>query len=387
MRTRVLAVCILAAVLGGCSGSSQKLATIKVGWLGALTGDNADWGQSELNSIKLMFDDIDGRGGLVVVGRAYRLEVVPYDDRGDGGAAESAARKLTSVDRVTAIVGPMFSREAIPVSQVVKAASTPCIATTATGPAVTLADRKVNPYMFRACFLDPYEGQAAAIYAYKRFGARTAAILMKLDDGYSLGLAEYFNESFRGVGGKVVASAGYRGDGVDFESALRLIKAAYPDIIFIPDYDKNVALMANQARRMRMTTVMMGGDKSPSANLLAVAGKSLEGSLCVSQVNFDDPAVQDYRAGYRKAFGKEPEMPGYLAHDAVLMLLDALKRAQSLDGTAIAKALESCDIQGITGHIAIDAATHGPQDKQAAIMKIVKGRFVFQGWIDPASAP
>lgn len=378
MHARILVILVLAAALVGCSSSSRRLETIKIGWLGALTGDNADWGQSELNTIKMMLDDVDSKGGLVLGGKPYRLVLVSYDDHGDATAATDAAKKLTANDHVTAILGPMFSREAIPVSQVIKAAGTPCIATTATNPAVTVTDNQVNPFMFRACFIDPYQGQVAATYAYKRLGERTAAILMKVDDAYSLGLGEYFNENFRWLGGKVVASASFKGDDVDFGPELNTIKAANPDIIFAPVFDKDIALAAKQARRMGITAVMMGGDGWPSANLLPMAGQALEGCYYVNHLDFDDPAVKGYKDSYNKAFGKDPEMPGYLAHDAVLMLLDALKKSQSINGAQIAHALESCDIQGITGHIKIGATTHNPEGKEAAIIKIVGNQFVFQ---------
>ncbi|HUW39459.1 MAG TPA: ABC transporter substrate-binding protein [Rectinemataceae bacterium] len=378
MRARYAAILVGAIFLAGCSGASGRMGTIKVGWTGALTGDNADWGQSEFNTIKMSFDDIDTKGGIEIGGKAYRLVLVSYDDHGDAGAATEAAKKLTASDHVTAILGPMFSREAIPVSQVIDAASTPCIATTATNPSVTVVDNRVNPFMFRACYIDPYQGQVAAAYAYKRLGARKAAILMKTDDAYSSGLGDFFNENFKWLGGNIVASLGFKGDDVDFRTQLSLIKTARPDVIFVPVFDKQIALIAKQARRMGISTVMMGGDGWPSSNLLAMAGNALEGCYYVNHLDFDDPAVQGYKDAYRQAFGKDPEMPGYLAHDAVLMLVDALKRAQSLEGAKIAQALESCDIQGITGRIKIGKATHNPEGKEAAILKIEGDRFVFQ---------
>jgi branched-chain amino acid transport system substrate-binding protein len=378
MRLRFLVILALGLALIGCSGSTSKIGTIRIGWLGPLTGDNADWGQSELNTVKMLFDAVDTKGGVSIGGKPYRLVMISYDDHGDASAAADDAKKLTSDDHVTAIVGPTFSREAIPVAQVIEAASTPCIATTATNPDVTVANKRVNPFMFRACYIDPYQGQVAATYAYKRLGSRTAAILMKTDDAYSSGLGNFFNENFKWLGGNIVASLGYSGNVADFRTQLALIKKARPDIIFVPVFDKDIALIAKQARAMGISTVMMGGDGWPSANLLAMAGSALEGCYYVNHLDFDDPAVKAYKDAYRQAFGKDPEMPGYLANDAVLMLVDALTRSQSLDGAKIAKALETCDIQGITGHIKIGKATHNPEGKEAAIIKIVDDRFVFQ---------
>jgi branched-chain amino acid transport system substrate-binding protein len=364
--------------LSGCSGPGAQTDTIKIGWLGALTGEDSLWGQSEYNTVKLVVDDLNLQGGLVVGGKTYRIGLASYDDHGDADAAVAAAKKLVSNDRVTVIIGPMFSREAIPVSRIIEAAGIPCIATSATNPKVTAADGHLNPFMFRACFIDSYQGEVAATYAYKRLGERTAAILVKSDDAYSIGLGEYFNENFRWLGGKVVASVSFKASDIDFRTELAKIKAAEPDIVFAPVFTNDIAMAAKQARAIGITAVMMGGDGWPSANLLPIAGSSLEGCYYVNHLDFDDPAVRDYKTWYKVTYGKTPEMPGYLAYDAVSMFVDAVKRAQSLDGTKIAQALESCDIKGITGHIKIGKMTHNPEAKEAAIIRITGDRMVFQ---------
>ncbi len=370
-------------MLAGCAGAGNAN-TIKVGWLGALTGDSASWGQSELNTLKMLFDEQNAGGGMTVGGKIYRFALFPYDDRGIPEESDADAKKLASKDKVNVIIGPAFSREAIPVAKVAAWTKIPCIATTATNPKVTqgivgpTGATSVNPYVFRACFIDSYQGDVAANYAYKRLGMRKAAIFVKSDDEYSVGLGEYFNQNFRWLGGQVIASVSYTGDEKDFSKPLAGILAAKPDIVFAPVFDTDAALMARQARSMGITAVLMGGDGWSSSNLIPMGGSSLEGAYFINHLDVNDPAVQDYRVAYVKAYGKEPELPGYLANDAVLMFLDALKRAQSLDGLAIAQALETCDIQGITGHIKIGKNTHNPEGKDAAIIKIQGGKMVFQ---------
>lgn len=378
MRFRALILGLCAALLSfSCAAGGGGGAVIKIGWLGALSGPNAAWGQSELNTLTMLVERQNAEGGLNLGGKTYRLLLVSYDDRGLSEEAEAAAKKLAWNDKVDAIIGPAFSREAIAAAKVAAWEKIPCIATTATNPKVTEAYGSVNPYTFRACFIDSYQGEVAATFAYQELGARTGAIFVKSDDAYSVGLGEFFNQHFRWQGGRILASVSIKADQKDFRAELAKVKAARPDVLFLPVFDTEIALAARQARDLGINAVLLGGDGWPSANLLGMAGSSLDGSFYVNHLDVEDPAVQDYRNAYRKRFGKEPELPGYLANDAVLMLLDALRRAQSPDGTAVAHALESCDIQGITGRIRIGKGSHNPEGKDAAIIKIQGGTMRF----------
>ena len=378
MRIRLGLVALMGFIaLAGISGAGNA-DLIKVGWVGALTGESSAWGQSELNTLKMLLDQANAGGGIIVGGKTYHFSLFPYNDRGLASEADAAAKRLASKDRVDVIIGPALSREALAVAKVAAWNKIPMIATTATNPKVTQGVSGVNPYVFRACYIDSFQGLAAATYAYKRLSARTAAIFVKADDEYSMGLGEYFNQNFRWLGGQVIASVSFSGDDMDFKKALAGIKAAKPDLIFAPVYDTQAGLLGHQARDMGISAIMMGGDGWSSSNLIAMAGDTLEGGCFVDQVDVNDPAVQDYRTAFVKAYGRAPELPGYLANDALLMFFDALKRAQSLDGQAIAQALESCDIQGITGRIKIDKTTHNPENKDAVITKIQGGKMVFQ---------
>jgi branched-chain amino acid transport system substrate-binding protein len=378
MRAVLCGILVVCLALVGCAGGGQKNDTIKVGWFGSLTGDVAVWGQSELNSIKMAFEEYNAKGGIDVGGKKYKLEVIGYDDKGDGNEAVNVVKRLTSQDKVTAIIGPNASGEAIPVAPVAEAAKTPVIATVATNPKVTVVDGRVNPYMFRDCFIDPYQGKVAAAYAYNKLGLKKAAIFKNIDDDYSQGLSQFFKESFEALGGKVVEEVAFRAQDVDFRPQLSKIKAANPDIIFSPNYYKEVALSAKQARDLGIKCVMMGGDGWPSENLIPMAGKALEGCYCVNHLDFDDPSVADFKNAYKAKFNLNAELNAYLAHDAVLMLVDAIQRAKSTDGTKIAQALETCDIQGITGRIKIGKDSHNPEGKEAAILKIIGPKMVFQ---------
>ena len=357
---------------------AKQANVIKVGWFGPLTGNQAVWGNSEFNTVKMLFEEINAAGGVKVGDKTYTLEAIGYDNKGDAQEAVNVVHRLTSQDKVVAILGPNASGNAIPIAPILEAAKVPDIATYASNPKVTVLDGKVKQYNFRVCFIDPYQGAVAAGYAFDVLGARKAAILYDVSDDYSQGLRQFFVENFKKNGGTIVADESFKSGDVDFRPQLSKIKAQNPDIIFMPYFFKEVALSANQARELGMKQVLMGGDGWPSDQLIRMGGAAVEGSYIVSHLNYNDPDVLDYEARYFKKYGIPTEFNGSLVHDAVLMLVDALKRAGKPDGESIAKALESVDIKGITGNIKISPQTHNPEGKDAGIIKIVSGKFIFQ---------
>ncbi|MCF6095512.1 ABC transporter substrate-binding protein [Thermovorax subterraneus] len=380
--SKKVALLILSALLvilsvSGCSQGQNKGASgdvVKVGWIGSLTGDQAVWGQSELNTLKMLAEELNNSGGLL----GKKIEIVGYDTRGDATEAVNAVKRLISQDKVIAIIGPNTSSSAMAISGILEEMKVPDIATVATNPKVTVLDGKVKPFNFRVCFIDPYQGAVAAGYAYDVLGFKKAAVLYDVTDEYSQGLAEFFIKTFEEKGGKIVAKEAFKSGDTDFRPQLSKIKAANPDVIFMPYFFKEVALSAKQARDLGIKSVLMGGDGWPSDTLLEMAADAVEGSYFVNHLDFDDPAVQEFKQKYNAKYGKMPELNGYLAHDAFFVLVDAIKRANSFDPVAIRDALETVDIQGITGRIRISKETHNPEGKEAAIIKIEGGKYKFQ---------
>lgn len=371
----------LSLILAGCSSKTTETQAenkepevVKVGWIGSLTGDQAVWGTCELNTVKMLFEEINANGGLL----GKQIEVVGYDTRGDATEAVNAVKRLTSQDKVVAIIGPNASGQAISISSVLEEMKVPDIATVATNPKVTVVDGKTKPFNFRVCFIDPYQGAVAAGYAYDVLGFRKAAILYDVADDYSQGLTEFFEKYFVEKGGEIVAKEAFKFGDVDFRPQLSKIKEAGPEVIFMPYFFKEVALSANQARELGIDAVLMGGDGWPSEVLLEMAKDAVEGSYFVNHLDFDDPDVQEFKAAYKAKYNLPVELNGYLAYDAVQLLVDAIKRANSFDPVAIRDALETAQIKGITGQINISKETHNPEGKDAAIIKIVDGKYVFQ---------
>jgi branched-chain amino acid transport system substrate-binding protein len=351
------------------SASAQNV--VKIGWFGPETGDSALWGQAEKNTVLMMAEDFNAKGGIDVGGKKYKVQIVPYDDKGDSVEAVNVVKRLVYQDKVVAIVGAQGSGEAIPVATIVDEAKVPLVSSTATNPKVTVQDNgAINPFMFRACFIDPYQGKTAAYYAYKKLGKHTAAIVMTIDDPYSTGLADFFKQNFEKVGGKVVAEVSYTSGEKDFRAPLTKVKASNPDIIFIPAYYNDVALIAKQARDLGIKQVLLGGDGWPSDNLISLAGKALEGCMFINHLDMEGAAAKPMHDEYKAKYGKLAELNSYMVHDALYMVVDAMQRAKSIEPVAIQKALLTTDIQGITGHIKI-GPQHDPVNKDAWVIQIV----------------
>jgi branched-chain amino acid transport system substrate-binding protein len=371
-------LCSMLVAAMALSLGAQTPATVKIGWFGPETGDSALWGQAELNTVKMMANDYNAKGGITVGGKKVKVEIVAYDDKGDSVEAVNVVKRLISQDKVVAIVGAQGSGEAIPVAPIVNDAKIPLVASTATNPKVTVSDSgAVNSYVFRACFTDPYQGKVAAYFASQKLGKKKAAILMTIDDPYSTGLSQYFKENFEKAGGKVVSEVSYTSGEKDFRAPLTKIKAANPDVVFIPAYYNDVALASKQARDLGIKQLLLGGDGWPSDNLISLAGKSLEGCLFINHLDMDGAAAKPMRDEYKAKYNKNAELNSYMVHDALLMVVDAIQRAGTVNSVAIQKALTTCNLQGITGHIKI-GANHDPVGKEAWLIKIVGPDMKFQ---------
>ena len=369
---------LLPSILVAGVALSAGAQTVKIGWFGPETGDSALFGQAEKNTVLMLAEEFNAKGGVDVGGKKYKIEIVPYDDKGDSVEAVNVVKRLISQDKVIAIVGAQGSGEAIPVAPLVNGAKVPLVSSTATNPKVTVGESGViSPFMFRACFIDPYQGKAAAYYCYQKLGKRKAAVLMTIDDPYSTGLAEFYKQNFEKAGGKVVAEVSYTSGEKDFRAPLTKIKAAKPDVVFIPAYYNDVALVAKQARELGINQLLFGGDGWPSENLIPLAGKALEGCMFINHLDMEGNAAKPMRTAYKAKFNRNAELNSYMVRDALYMVIDAMQRAKSVDPAAIQKALLTCDIQGITGHIKI-GPQHDPIGKEAWIIKIVGKGMKFQ---------
>lgn len=349
---------------------------IPVGVYGALTGDQAAFGTSTVNGVKLAADEINAAGG--VLGRKIRLVV--EDDQGRAEEAASVVTKLVTSANVIALIGENSSNQSLAAAPIAQSNGVPMISPSSTNPAVT----EKGEYIFRVCFTDPYQGKALASFVRKQLKLDTAAILVDKKNDYSVGLAGVFRREFEANGGRIVAEQSYSGGDSEFRPQLTTIRAASPQALFIPGFYTEVGQIAIQARDLGLNVPLVGGDGWDSPTVIQIGGKSIEGSYFSDHYFVGDtrPVVQTFVNEYRKRHGKNPEATAALGYDALKIFAEAVRRANALDRKAIRDQIAATrDYQGVSGTI-----TMGPDRnpiKPVAMIKIENGQMNFAGWVEP----
>jgi branched-chain amino acid transport system substrate-binding protein len=379
---RIISISLLAAaILGvGCHPAEQQSTgaanDILIGVYAASSGSEAAFGQATVQGEKLAAEEINNNGG--VLGRKIRLII--EDDQGKAEEAASVVTKLITRDNVLAVLGENSSNQSLAAAPICQAAKVPMISPSSTNPSVT----KKGDYIFRVCFTDPYQGKAIAMFVRNNLQATTAAILRDNKNDYSVGLAEVIRKEFTSRGGTIVAEQSYSGGDSDFRPQLTAIKAANPQVLFIPGFYTEVGQIAIQARDLGITVPMVGGDGWDSPTVIQIGGKSVDGCYFSDHyfVGEPRPAVKRFVAEIRRRSGKDPDANSALGYDALYTLTNAIKRAGSLDRKAIRDQIAATkNYQGVSGVI-----TMGPDRdpiKPVAMIKIDGGSTHFAGWIQP----
>ena len=351
------------------AGSAFAADVIKIGHTVSLTGGASMWGQSEARALDMLAKKINEAGGVL----GKQIEFVRYDNRNDGVEAVNVARRLVS-DGVVAVIGPAQSGNSIASAPVFERGKIPMVVTTATNPYVTIDQRsnKVRPFAFRPCFIDPFQGTVAARFAVTDLGAKKGAILYDVGSDYGQWLARYFEEAFVAKGGEIVAKEAFRTEELDYRAQLGKMKDLAPDVIFIPTSQKEAAMAAKQARDLGINAVLLGTDNWGSPDLIELGGSAIDGGYFVNLTDLADPDIQEFVAEYKAAFGEEPVLPNpVMAQDALLMIVDAIARAGSVEGDAVAEALATIkDLKVTSGVLTVNAEDHNPLDKPAVIQQV-----------------
>ena len=347
----------------GSESSGANADVIKIGGIAPLTGDVAVYGVAADNGVKLAIEEINANGGLL----GKQIQYVVYDDKGDPTEAVNAYKKLTSNDQVDAIVGAVTSKPTLTVTPLAAKDGIPMITPTATALEVTSA----GPNIFRACFIDPYQGEVMAKFAVEELGASKAAIIYNTADDYSVGVAEAFKEAVEGYGTQVVSFEGYNGDDKDFKAVLTNVKSQGPDVLFIPDYYNRVGLIAQQAKEVGITATLLGADGWDG--VIGVNPDAVEGAYFCNHYSTDDAAeeVQNFLKVYKEKYNEDPVSFAALGYDAMKILAAAIEKAGSTDKDAVVKALAETDITSVTGKITFDE-NRNPV-KEVSIIKIENG--------------
>ena len=356
---------------GNANNAGATGDTIKIGGLAPLTGDVSVYGVAVDNGVKMAVEEINADGGVL----GKQIEYIVYDEKGDATEAVNAYNKLVQSDNVVAIVGDVTSKPTLAVAQQAAKDKIPLITASGTAENITQAGENI----FRACFIDPFQGELMASYASKKLEKKTAAIIYNISDDYSKGLYEAFEAAAGDLGIEVVQVEGYGKGTVDFKAQLTNIKSKNPDVIFLPVYYQDVALIAVQAKELGIEAQFLGADgwdgvigQVDESNMDAVNGAYFCSQYSAQS---DDPNLQAFLSKYKETYGMDASQFAVLGYDAMKMLAQAISEAGSTDSAAITSAMAAIDFTGLTGHMTFDE-NRNPV-KSAAITQIDNGEYKF----------
>lgn len=350
--------------------------TIVIGEVGSLTGSEATFGISARNGIEMAINEANAAGGV----RGKKLTVRVYDSQGRPEEAAQATTRLITQDNVKVIIGEAASSVSMAMAEKAQAAKVPQITYTSTAPEVT----QKGDYIFRVCFIDPFQGLVMAKFTRENLKLSQVAVLTDNKSAYSIGLAKVFIEEFEKSGGKITSNESYSKGDTDFRAQLTAIKQLKPEAVFVPGYYTDVGLIARQAREMGLKVPLLGGDGWESEKLFELGGSALNGSYFSNHYSLDnpDPLLKEFAEKYQKVYGSLPDSVAALAYDATKLAVEAMKRAPDLSGPALRDAIAATkDFPGVAGKITLNA--NRDAEKQAVVVKVENGKTQFVTTVQP----
>jgi branched-chain amino acid transport system substrate-binding protein len=354
---------------------------IKVGVYGDLTGQTSSFGQSTKNGSQMAADEINAAGGI----GGRQIQLVIEDDQGEPGKAATVVGKLINQDQVRALIGEVASSNSIAAAPTAQEAKVPMISPSSTNPKVT----QIGDYIFRVCFIDPFQGEVMAKFAANTLKAKKAAILFDSNSDYSKGLIQFFKQSFTKLGGTIVAEQAYAQRDRDFTGQLTQIRSANPDVIYVPGYYQEVGVISKQAKQLGINAPLLGGDGWDSPQLWDLGGDALNGNYISNHYSVDDPSpvIQDFVKRYKAKYnGTVPDALAALAYDAMMVLADSIKRAGGTECTKLRDEIaKTNNFKGITGVISLNADRNAV--KPAVVLELRDHKFVYKETIQPDTAP
>ncbi|MEY4387422.1 MAG: hypothetical protein RLY20_2705 [Verrucomicrobiota bacterium] len=380
--TVAVAIATISLLLAGCNKPAGEQPgaggdNIKIGEFASLTGKDATFGVSSHEGTLMAIEEINAAGG--VLGR--KLQLLTEDNQCKAGETATVVNKLIARDSVVAMLGEVASSRSLEAAPICQANKIPMISPSSTNPKVT----ETGDYVFRVCFIDPFQGTVMANFATKTLKAKRVAVLTDVKSDYSKGLAKFFKERFLANGGEITAELDYNGGDKDFKGQLTAIKSANPDGIFVPGYYTECALVSIQARQLGITVPLFGGDGWESEKLFEIGGQAVEG--CYLSTHYS-PAVGSERSkkfveNYKKRWsGKTPDALAACGYDSALVLADAIKRAGSTDGQKVRDAIAATkNFPAVTGTITINEKRDAT--KSAVILRITNGKYEYLETVEP----
>jgi branched-chain amino acid transport system substrate-binding protein len=360
---------------GGNTGSGGA-DTILLGEVGSLTGAQATFGVSTRNGVDLAIKEANAAGGV----KGKKVAVRVYDDQGKPEEAAQAVTRLITQDKVVLILGEVASSNSLAMAEKAQAAGVPMITHASTNPTVT----EKGDYIFRVCFIDPFQGAVMAKFARENLKAEQVAVLQDNKSAYSIGLKDVFSRTFTEMGGKITTTESYSQGDTDFRAQLTAIKKTKPQAIYVPGYYNDVGIIARQKQELGLTVPLLGGDGWDSEKLYELGGPALDGSYFSNHYSQDnpDPKVQKFIADYKAAYGTVPDAVAALAYDSARVAIAALEKAKDLTGPSIRDAIaQTKGFNGVTGTITLDEKRNPV--KSAVILKIGDNKASFVTTVNP----
>jgi branched-chain amino acid transport system substrate-binding protein len=369
----------IACIISIASYSQGK--EIRIGGIFPMTGGAATFGQSSKNGMQMAVDDFNAKGGIAIGGEKLLVKAIYDDTAGQPEQAANAARKQIDLDRVVAIVGAVMSKNSLAIAPICQSKQIPMVSSASTNPEVT----KKGDYIFRVCFIDSFQGTTMANYVYKELKLTKAAVIYDNGNDYNKGLAKFFEEQFKSLGGEIVASEAFTDEDktTDFRALLTKIKSKKPEFLYSPNYYTASAPIMIQSKELGLDVPTGGGDGWDSPTLVEIGGKNVEGGVFTNHFSKEDPCpeVQNFIKKYKEKYGAEPDALASLAYDAAFVLLSAIEKAGSLKGADIRDALKATRINGVTGNISFDE-NRNPV-KSVVILQIKDGQQKYLTTINP----
>jgi len=361
-----IAIINLIWLIGVISFPAIAVEPVKIAAIFAETGIATSHNAPHIQMVKLAVEEINNQGGLL--GRPAELIII--DNKSTPIGSTIAAKKAVQL-RVPAVIGASWSSHSLQMASVLQQAEIPMITGSSTNPKIT----RIGNYIFRTCFIDSFQAKSMAEFAYIDLGARTAGVLEIINEEFSLTLAELFVSSFQQYDGKVILNESYENNAVDFSNILQKVKTLQPDVVYVPGYVRDSGLLIKQAVSLGIQRTFLGADGWAGSLIYNYGGDALEGNYYSAhwhpEVNF--PQSVHLQKLYKQKYGSEiSNMNAPLTYDAVMLLADSIRRANSLDPKKIRDAIaETKGFQGATGNITLDEQGD-PLNKPMVIMKLGK---------------
>ena len=359
-------------LIGGCgkSGEVANPETIKIGGMAPLTGALAIYGVTTTNGAELAVKEINENGGIL----GKKIEYIMLDTKGDSTEAVMAYNKLVD-EKVAGIIGEITSKPTLAVAEVAVQDNMPLITPTGTQVDITEA----GPNVFRVCFTNPYQGKVLAITSKERLGADTVAVMLNNSSDYSDGITKAFIEESEKLGMKVMGVEGYSDGDKDFRPQLTKLAAMNPDVVLIPEYYEQAALIATQAREVGVKSIFIGSDgwDGIAKTLDKSSYSAIENSYFTNHFSMEDQSekIQNFLKDYRETYKEDPSAFSALGYDAIYMMKSAIEKAGTTDKQKVVDALKGIEYDGITGYLTFD--DHNNPVKAVTVLKIENGKYIF----------